>query len=83
MFSEAPDMYPRTRALYRLINLNKHQLLSPEQWLALYRLKSQIEQHLSTANRVNIIGASEFAGSRTDTNLSFSEVLTLHCTVRT
>lgn len=83
MFSETPNMYATTRALYRLLNMNKHQLLSREQWLALHRLQPHTEEHLSTANSVLIIGVCEAARSRTDTDLSSSEVLTLYCTVRT
>jgi hypothetical protein len=83
MFSEAPSMNARTRALYRLLNINRHQLLSREQWLGLHGLQPHTEQHLSSTYAATIIGASESARSRTGTDLSSDEVLPLYCTVRT
>ena len=83
MFSQDPDMYPRTRALYRLLNMHKHDLLSSEQWAALNGLQPHVGEHVSSANAQAVVGASEHARSRTGTELGFSEVLTLHCTVRT
>lgn len=76
-------MYARTRALYRLLNMDKHQLLSREQRFGLYGLQPHTEEHLSSTDSATIIGASESARSRTGTDLSSDEVLTLFCTVRT
>ncbi|KAF2799508.1 SET domain-containing protein [Melanomma pulvis-pyrius CBS 109.77] len=83
MFSEAPNMHPRTRALYRLLNMNKNELLSNELWVALNGLQPHVKEHLSTANAELVIGASQFARARTDTDLSISEVLSLYCTLLT
>jgi hypothetical protein len=75
-------MHARTRALYRLLNVHKHQLLSPEQWSGLHSLQPHTGGHLSSTNAATTIVASESAMSRTGTDLSSAEVLTLFCTVR-
>lgn len=82
MLFENPDLYPRTRALYRLLNINKHRHLSREQWLAVQELQSNVIEHLGSANSESVIASSDLARSCTGTDLRSSEVLILHCTVR-
>jgi hypothetical protein len=83
MFSEAPTLNARTRALHRLLNIQKHQLLSREQWFGLGGLQPHTEGHLSSTDSASIIGAYVSARSRTGTDLSSYQVLTSYCTVRT
>ena len=83
MFSETPGMYAFTRALYRLLNMNKYQLLSPDQWSALHVLQHNIGEYLSTEIAEVAIDASEAARFRTNTDLRASEALILYFIVST
>jgi hypothetical protein len=76
-------MHPRTRALYRLLNIHKHQLLPHEHCFGLHILQPHIEEHLRSTYSATIMGACESARSRTSTDLSYDDVLALYCTVRT
>jgi hypothetical protein len=83
MLSETPELYSRTRALYRLLNIQRQQLLSREQWAGLQRLEPHVKEHLSSANTEAVINAPQMARFRTGTDLSPGEVLNLYCIVRT
>ena len=83
MFSETPGMYTFTRALYRLLNMNKYQLLSLDQWSALYALQPNIREYLSTKIAGLATDACEAARFRTNTDLGASEVLILYFIVST
>ncbi|KAH6614323.1 hypothetical protein C7974DRAFT_74191 [Boeremia exigua] len=83
IFSETPNMPARTRALYRLLNMDKLQLLSRETWSGLYGLQPHIKEHLTSTNCVAILGARKSARDRTGTDRTSDEVLTLYCTVLT
>jgi hypothetical protein len=82
MFSERPTLYARTRALYRLLNMHKHELLSRQQWEALMWLKSLVDKRVCGADAQVITGTSLQAESRTQTDLGFLDVLAIYCTVR-
>jgi hypothetical protein len=82
MFSEAPSLYARTRALYRLLNMHRHELLSRQQWEALMWLKSFVDKHVCGADAQVITGTSLQAKSRTQIDLGSLDVLAIHCTVR-
>jgi hypothetical protein len=81
MFSEMPGMFPRTRALYRVLNMKQHGLLTDRHWAGLMALQPHVDKHLLTANREGIIGAAATAKSRIQTDLGITEVLNLICTV--
>jgi hypothetical protein len=83
MFSETPTMYTRTRALYRLLNTQKHRLISDEQWLSIQKLRSHVDEHCSGDDSDAIANASGSATARTGTELSIHEVVNLYCTVST
>jgi hypothetical protein len=81
MLLAAPAMFPLTRVLYRLLYMDKHKLISREDWVALNRLKSHIDQYYSRPNYETAKAKSELAGSRTSTVLGSVEVFALYCTV--
>jgi hypothetical protein len=83
MFSEAPTLNARTRALHRLLNIHKHQSISREQWFGFGGLQPHTEGHLSSTDSASIIGAYVSARSRTGTDLSSYQVLTFYCAVST
>ena len=83
MFSEMPGMSSRTRALYRVLNMKQHGLLTDRHWAGLMALQPHVDKHLLTAKGEDIIGAASSAELRIKTDLGIIQVLQLTCTVYT
>jgi hypothetical protein len=81
MLLAAPAMVPLTRVLYRLLYMDNHKLISRENWVALNKLRSHIDQYSSRPNSETAKATSESARSCTSTVLGSVEVFTLYCTV--
>ena len=79
ILSEKNDMHARTRALYRLIIMQKAGLIDAEQWDAVKHLETYHAKHLRGPISTAIVNTSISAGMKT--NMRVSEVQKIYCAV--
>lgn len=81
VFVALPDLPPMTRALYRLLNKRKHDLVTTEQWEGLRNLQSHQQNHMTSTNAQAILGACVAARDFTGTDLELLSIQGLYCQV--
>ncbi|KAF2023778.1 SET domain-containing protein [Setomelanomma holmii] len=83
MFLKVPTISPRGRVLYRILNLHKQKLFSPDQWRSLRGLTSHTTEYLRSTISGDVIGFATHAIENTKTSLSLKEVLAVYCSILT